>query len=685
MKTSENPVLSAIQSAQPVNKLGEIDQWADQRTGDFCILDGRMCFMRKSTDRKTGAINENPTPLTHNFIALIDEQINLDDGARQETAFIIKGKQRHGPLLPTLTITAANYQPMQWPLRHYGGRGIVEADQATPRKLANAILILSGDIPITTVYQHTGWRQIEKQWCYLSGGGAISESGLNADVQVKLGDGHMSRYRLPAPSDSPAKVAGVLFDLIRVTPNNPGAGVSLFCAVVRAVLGECLPTDYVLFFSGQSGAQKSELAALGQACFGDFDARSLPGNFKDTESVGELKLYRIKDGVTVIDDDSPPANQAEAAKLQTKKDGWFRGAGNQQGRDRCTADMGVKSAYFPRGQIIATGEDVPRGVSLLGRMLVIDIKRGDVDLSILTGLQAMSKNGEFSLAMATFIQWLAPRMTTLKRSFPEMVRAGRDKALADGIATSHPRAADIYAQLYAAADIYIEFANDVGAINSHHSERLMEEIDAALGLAMQAQAQYQKQTDEVERFKSLLRACFASGECHVNCSRDQGPPNTHAFAWGWRKVNHGADIVGVGQLIGWVDADKKQLLLQPEATFKIIQKFASTQGDPMLMQKATLWKRLLEKGELDAFEANKSSGAKRPDIKRGIGNKNKWHFTNTKTGEHFSNTFDEGSIPTVKPDETIEQDLKRRRVLVFKSALILSEHDARDSEWAEHE
>ena len=265
-KTPNNPILTVVKSAKPVNKTGEVDKWADRRVGDFCIIDGRMWFMRKGRDAKEGQINEIPTPLTHNFISLIDEQINLDDGLKQEAAFLVAGKQRNGPFLPTLTIPATQYQAMQWPLRNYGGRGIVEADQATPRRLANAILILSGDISVTTVYQHTGWRHANDQWFYLSGSGAIGPDGLNADTRVELGEGHMQRYVLPAPADNPGSMAATLLGLLFIAPKNKAVGVSLFCSVVRSVLGECLPVDFTLFLAGQSGSQKSECAALALAC-----------------------------------------------------------------------------------------------------------------------------------------------------------------------------------------------------------------------------------------------------------------------------------------------------------------------------------------------------------------------------------------------------------------------------------
>ena len=317
-KTPENPILSIVKPAQPVNEQGKVDKFGDNQVGNFFTADGSIWFLRDGRDTKNGAINKIPTPLTHNFISLISEQIIQDDGARQETAFVIEGKQKNGPHLPTLTITATQYQAMQWPLKHYGARGIVEANAATPRRLANAILILSGDIPITTVYQHTGWREIDDHWHYLSQSGAINGSGLNPDIRVDMGGGHMNRYALPAPDNDPRQTVGALFNLLTIAPDNPAVGAALFCCVVRAALGECLPPDFSLFLAGQSGSFKSECAAMAQACYGDFNARTFPANFSDTESDLEYKLHQAKDAILVIDDLAPAANMAEAHKQQSK-------------------------------------------------------------------------------------------------------------------------------------------------------------------------------------------------------------------------------------------------------------------------------------------------------------------------------------------------------------------------------
>jgi hypothetical protein len=620
-KPPDNPILTVVKAAQPVNTKGEPDRWANQSTDDFYIENNRMWFLREGRDKKEGKVNKIPTPLTDNFVALIAEQIILDDGAKQENAFLIEGKHKNGQALPTLTIPAPQYQAMQWPLRHWGARAIVEADQATPRRLANAILKLSGEIPITTVYQHTGWRKIGEEFHYLSGSGAIGAEGLNNKIRVELGEGHMQRYALPGPPTNPAALAANLFDLMSIAPDNPAVGVSLFCCAVRSVLGECLPIDFSLFLAGQSGSQKSELAALALACFGDFNARAFPANFTDTISDLEFKSHQAKDAILVVDDFAPGVNVVEANKAHATLERLGRGAGNQGGRGRRNADMTGKASYYPRCMLVITGEEIGKGASLLGRMLIIEIKRGDVELSFLSSLQLLARRGELAAIMAAYVQWLAPRVSDLKKTFPDKVRDIRYQALQESFATSHPRSADMYASLYAAADLYLDFAESVGAINSICAQRLMDEIETTLKSAIQAQSQFQKQTDEVERFIALLQGCFGAGECHVADHLNQGPPQVHPFVWGWRKPNNDADISGCGQLIGWINQVKSELWLEPEAVFKVVQRFASAQNDPILIQKQTLWKRLLERGILIDSETDSKSGKKRPDVKRGIAGK----------------------------------------------------------------
>lgn len=591
-----------------------VDKWRDRREGDFYIKDGRHGFMRKTREA-----SDIETPLTFNFAALIDQELILDDGLNTEVAFEISAKRQFGGELPKVTIPATQFHSMNWLAKHYGARAITVPDQAAQRRLATNIMVLSGEIPMTTIYTHTGWRSLNGQWHYLSGSGAINTKGLDETVRVELGAGHIQHYVLPAPHDNQQINVDALLGFLTIAPNNRGVGAAIFCSIVRSVLGECLPIDFSILLVGQTGAFKSETAALALGCFGDFNARRFTANFVDSEGDLERKAHQAKDAIFVVDDFKAGSSIAETNKNNAKFDYISRGAGNQAGRGKLNSDSTGKAARHPRGMIIVTGEMTPAGGSLLGRLLVGELKIGDIPRSVLSSMIDFRDKGEFTAVMADFIQWLAPRMAELKKTYPGMVKKARDQALddRDEFAKSHPRAGDIYAQLYAAADIFIEFAHDVGAINALRSERLMEEIDTALRLVMQAQHQYQKASDEVERFVALLRGSFASGECHVCSHLNQGPPISKPHMWGWRAAEVGGEKIGRGQMIGWINEIDGQIWAEPEALFKTVQKFASSQNDPILMNKSTLWKRLLERGLLAKFDTDKN-GIKRPDAKQTI-------------------------------------------------------------------
>ena len=536
-KNKPPTILDVIKSAQPVSDNLDVDKFSDRRVGDFCISDGRIWFMRKGRDFKDGKPVEIPTALSHNFIALIDEQFNYDDGIQSTTAFAIIGRHKSGRLLSTLTIQSHQYSAMQWPVKHWGALSIIEADAATPRRLANGIMILSGDIATSTIYQHTGWRQIDKDWYYLSASGALGATGLDASIRVDLGAGRLNNYRLPAPNKEPRQVARFLFDLLGIAQNKPAVGVSLFCCVCRAVLGELVPTDFSLFLSGLTGSGKTECAGIAQSCFGDFNSRNLPASFKDTEGALELKTHRTKDALLVVDDLKPGTSRKEKDAKIAKFDYLVTASADQMGRSRLTPDATEKAAYHPRCMVLITGEYIPdQSASTLGRLLVIEMTRDDVDWSNMSRLQDMAAQGRYCEAITHFIQWLAPKIPELKRTFRKTLQTARDDALqsSDKFASSHPRVGDIYGSMKCASDLYLDFALEVGAIGKITAQEHSETIDRALKSAIRSQSQFQKDSNEVEVFFSLLRSCFAGGECHVSNYLRQGPPIFHPFVWGWR-------------------------------------------------------------------------------------------------------------------------------------------------------
>ena len=136
--------------------------------------------------------------------------MTLDDGSGQtKRHFIIDGS------MGRIEVAAEQYDGMTWVTKLYGARAIIEPSDTLRRQLAVAIKTLSPDVRCRTVYTHTGWRKIDREWHSLHAGGSIPS---NEALCALLGP-PLSEFRLPAPSADPAhgraSIAGACYRLRR--------------------------------------------------------------------------------------------------------------------------------------------------------------------------------------------------------------------------------------------------------------------------------------------------------------------------------------------------------------------------------------------------------------------------------------------------------------------------------------
>lgn len=598
-----------------------------QRFGDYLVKDG--AFHQVKAVRSGGGDGEGVIEFALcDFVCKIVEEIQADDGLNDATFLRMEGRRRDGVALPVVDVPAKGFYSIQgnWANEHWGTLPFIYPGAAKKDNLRACIHLysrLKGDVPRRKVFKFTGWKKIDERWHYLTGTGAITADGLIQGTEVDLGAGHMSRYQLPEPVTGEAlkqSIADVLA-LFTVCPNKPHIGAALLAAVARAPLGECHPTDFAIWLHGLTGSRKSALAAIAQGFFGNFSARSFPANWSDSVNDCEMKSHQAKDGVFVVDDFKPSVSQAEAAKLHAMAERLIRNTGNQAGRGRRDSTMQAKAAPFNRSMMIVTAEDLPRGQSLLGRLLILELTRADVDNVALTRLQHAASAGRFAGLMSAYLQWLAPRMDELKKTFPQSVEALRNSAIQEGFASSHPRAPEIFANLVAGAETFLDFLLFVGMLTPELGGGWLKSIHDGLKQAFNEQGAYQAEQDETERFMQLLRAVFSSGSAHVACRENQAPPKSRPFAWGWR--DKGSDAAGVspmGDCIGWYyDASgtaPAEVWLQQDTAFKVVQQFARNQGDPFLISAPSLWRRMHEKGLILKTEPDKDRNKPRLTVKR---------------------------------------------------------------------
>jgi hypothetical protein len=528
-------------------------------------------------------------PLT-NFIARIVVDVTEDDGSGElrrefEIEASMAGRNyRFG-------VPHAAFAGMNWPLEHLGAGALVYPGMGLRDHARAAIQLLSDGVAERRVLSHTGWRQLEDgQWVYLHAGGAIGRAGALAEVETRLGS--LATYQLPAPPAGRDLVdcIRVVLALLDVAP--APIAYTLLILAFCAVLGDA---DFSVHLAGPTGAGKTVLAALVQQLFGaGMDARHLPGSWSSTANALEGLAFQVKDALLVVDDFAPGGTTNDVQRLHREADRLLRAQGNASARQRMRADTSLRPARPPRGLILSTGEDIPRGQSLRARLLTLELAPGELDWQRVTAAQGDAARGAYAAAMAGFVQWMADRHDEVREQYRKRQRELRERAYRSG---AHRRTPDIIASLAATWALFLEFARDADAISEERAAELWASGWAALEEVGARQAQHQASAEPTEHFLRLLRAAIASGSCHVAGTRGESPPGP--APWGWRMVAVGScrnEWRPLGKRAGWLDGE--HLYLEPEASFAAAQEMGRATGDPLAIAAVTLRKRLKERGLL---------------------------------------------------------------------------------------
>lgn len=601
------PLRTAIRREQP----------PPTSAGAYRISGGRIVHLRPTPQ------GEVEVSLA-NFSARIVEAVTRDDGAERVTLFGVEGALADGTPLPLTAVSASEFFGMNWPTAAWGGRAVVFAGQSTRDHLRCGIELLSPDRVYRTQYSHTGWREVDGEWLYLHGGGAIGADGIATAVEVQLPEA-LGLYQLPPPPSGTELAMAVRASLGLLDGLAPDSvAVPLLAAVARAPLGT---VDFGLHFVGPTGACKSELAALAQQFWGaGLDARHLPGSWSSTGNALESLLFALKDALAVIDDFAPTGATADVQRFHRDADRVFRGQGNGSGRARCRVDGTVRAAKPPRGLAFSTGEDIPRGQSLRARLLVTEISPGDVSLSRLTVCQRDASDGRYAEALAGYLRWLAPRIGDLRAGELDRRRAElRDRAIAEAPG-GHARTPNIVADLAVGLGHYLDFAVEAGAIDAATRKALAARCWAALLAAGQGQAEHAEGAEPAAHFLRLLASAISSGRCHLAGPDGQAPDN--ATAWGWRTATIGTggfqreEPQPFGRRVGWIkpDGDRAEVFLDPDAAYAEANELARQQGAALLITEPTLRRRLHERGLLVSIDDQRQKllirrtldGARRP-------------------------------------------------------------------------
>jgi bifunctional DNA primase/polymerase-like protein/primase-like protein len=526
---------------------------------------------------KTTKDGPMPVRLT-NFDARIITDIVEDDGVETRRSYEIETKLLGQ--IRRFVAPAAQFPGMNWASENLGAKGIVSAGLGLRDHARAAVQELSKQPAQQIVFTHSGWRRYEGGWIYLHGDGAIGKTGLVPDVRVQLPSA-LSPLRLPAPTTG-GKLKGAICASLKLLDLGPRrVTFPLFNAIWASLIGGC---DYAVFLAGQTGVGKTEVAALLQQHFGSgFSSRNLPGSWSSTANANEGLAFTAKDSLLVLDDFAPTGTRSDLARYHKDADRILRAQGNGSGRARMRPDATIRPSKIPRGLILATGEDIPRGQSLRARTFVVEISPDDLDWNLLTKCQRDAAIGLYAQGMSAYLQWFASRYETKKQKLPEVLAMWRTRA---NNSAQHRRIPEIIAHLQVGACRFLEFARDVGAITGDEALKLREKSWRALGQAAAAQNRHQKSEDPVRRFLELIRSAISTGKAHLGDAAS------------------GSHEEGQGDCIGW--ASEEFVLLDPDRSFATAQKLAQEQGEFISVNQKTLWQRMKDRRVLAISDADRN-------------------------------------------------------------------------------
>ena len=542
----------------------------------------------------------NPTRLC-NLTAEIEREVVKNDGLTTSRHFIVSGRLETGEPLPTIEVPASEFDRLDWLPTSWGASAQITVGSRFRDHVVAAIKERS-DPEIEQLCQHTGWAQFNDELLYLTGTGGIGTKGLNTDARCEL-QGPLADFQLPEPVDPRTLDLETILDAFCLLQPD-GMALLLLGTVMRAPLCHFQPATCSVYLQGTTGTYKSAIAGVLQGFYGPkFDGAHLPANWSSTGNALEKTAFLAKDCLLVVDDFVARGTRQEVAYTHRNAERLLRAQGNQSGRSRMTSKAEIRNAFYPRGIVLATGEDVPNGHSLQARMVLISIAKGDIDTQVLSKLQKTVRDGMLATVMATFIQWLATEVKDDK--LVEFIETTTD-CYRQNIGTGgHARMQDNLANLLSGLRAFLDFAEEAGEVSSSKIEECFTLASKAAANLAALQKSIDKEASDAQRFIELIQIAVASGKAHFECKDGGQPSNPRPMGWREVETNTGVRSEAMGSRIGWADDDT--IYLDPGASLSIVKAISSSLDNHLGSSQMAIGKSLREAGLLKQHETGRNT------------------------------------------------------------------------------
>jgi hypothetical protein len=544
---------------------GEGDGYEIQGRKYFVDRDGYLC--------KWKSIRNAWVPIRlANFTATIAEENIEDDGIDVTRRYGVVGQQGN-ITLPKIEIPSKIFDSLNW-THQWGTRAIIEPGTSVRDCIRHAIQTCSKDTKRVVQYVHTGWREVNGKWLYLSPSGAINGD----DVTVKL-PRELEKYTLPLIPEN--EIDAIRASLSFLDIAGPEITYPLLAFTYMAPLTTLLKPmpNFSMYLYGPTGTFKSTISLLQLSHLGTFPGVEGLSNFDDTSNFIEKRAFILKDNLMVLDDFHPSQVRIDAQKKDQVAQRIIRAYGNRTGRGRLNQDTRDKGRYEPRGLLQITGEELVSLQSTLARVLVVELAENDIDIARLAKLQDNAHL--LPHAMSSYINWLSGRITQVREEFPAKFKAMRAKASRQGV---HKKIPEQAAFLQFAWDTALSWMVEKQAVDSEEAEALSVEGWTIFNDVAHRHSKRIADDDPLKLFEEILQTLIMQERVRLES-----------------KVLSSGFVGGSdGELIGYYD--NECLYLIPTALWHVITQYCKAEDSRFPASKNSFYKMLRDRKVIEATD-----------------------------------------------------------------------------------
>lgn len=499
-------------------------------------------------------------------------------------------------------------------------------------KIWDAIRLTSKNTSETVVrYRSTGWRELpDHGWTYVHAGGGICAAG-QIPLSVRL-PSTIKRVELCAPESDPARIRQAFDGHSRalMTRLSPHVGAVMAGTAYRSVLGWTSP---VTMLFGVPGSYKSGLAALVMHHFGTRWERQRPGASMSgagaTINALRDQLYAAKDTVFFADDFAPDKSPEKAAIFLAEVG---RMQANQERRDRHDnqTDDVKEGAKYARGTLLATSEVKASNVSAQERINVLDLAKGELDLSTIIDMSRPESRYGRNLVMSSMVAWMAKDLRGHKEWAAARTAELSEEYRASGFAD---RVAEPLAELGVGWELMTRFLVGIGAYSEAEAAQMLVDVREALQEAGRRGVDPDSPSSVAEICKGALVSALSTGRIHLTLPQGVTPAYPRALQVGWRRVDTGVDhktgdeffrCEARGEWVGVMaqTSHGHRMHLDPSATVAAILTVLSREGTPLMAGRTVIQRALADAGYLRTEQGRFAAVV--PDPHTGEGQRRMW-------------------------------------------------------------